>query len=115
VAMEIRLNLEILKQSGCEVTELRIMGGGSKSEKLVQLKSDAIGMPVTILDVSEAGCMGVAMLAKAFNDNVDVRSIATLWVKTAVKISPSNQEYYNNKFRQYKSLYLPLRSIYRSF
>ena len=65
VAFEIKLNLDILHQSGYEVKELRIIGGGAKSIKHVQLKADVIGMPITILDVSEAGCMGVAMLAKS--------------------------------------------------
>jgi len=114
VAMEIRLNIEILKQSGYEVSELRIIGGGSKSEKHVQLKSDVIGMPVTIPDVSEAGCMGVAMLAKAYNDRGDVKDIASQWIKPVKRITPSNKEYYNNKFRQYKSLYRSLRCIYNN-
>jgi xylulokinase len=66
VAFEIKLNLDILKQSGYEVKELRVIGGGARSQKHIQLKADVIGMPITILDVTEAGCMGVAMLAKAF-------------------------------------------------
>ena len=66
VAFEIKLNLDILKESGYEVKELRVIGGGARSRRHVQLKADVIGMPITILDVTEAGCMGVAMLAKAY-------------------------------------------------
>ena len=88
VAFEIKLNLDILKQSGYEVRELRIIGGGSKSMKHVQLKSDVTGMPITVLDVTEAGCMGVAMLAKAHNDKTDVKDIARKWVKPVAVVNP---------------------------
>jgi len=112
VAFEIRLNLDILKQSGYEVKELRIIGGGSKSRKHVQLKSDVIGMPITVLDVPEAGCMGVAMLAMAHNEKKDVRDIARQWVKPAGKVEPQLHSHYNLKFEQYRKLYHNLKSIY---
>ncbi|HOW40679.1 MAG TPA: FGGY-family carbohydrate kinase [Bacteroidales bacterium] len=114
VAMEVRLNLEILRQSGYQVDELRIIGGGSKSEKHVQLKADATGMPVTILDVTEAGCMGVAMLAKACNDKADVKDIAREWVRPVKRIIPSRQDYYTDKFNRYKNLYPALKTVYKN-
>ncbi len=114
IAMEVRLNLEILRQSGYQVNELRIIGGGSKSEKHVQLKADATGMPVTILDVTEAGCMGVAMLAKACNDKADVKDIAREWVRPVKRIIPSRQDYYKDKFNRYKNLYPALKTVYKN-
>jgi xylulokinase len=112
VAFEIKLNLEILKQSGYEVKELRIIGGGSKSLKHVQLKADVAGMPITILDVAEAGCMGVAMLAKAHNDKTDVKDIARKWVKPVSVVYPEKHSHYNTRFQQYRELYHMLRNIY---
>jgi xylulokinase len=112
VAFEIKLNLEILRQSGYEVKELRIIGGGARSLKHVQLKADVIGMPVTILDVSEAGCMGVAMLAKAFNEKIDFREISSQWVKPVARVEPKLNSHYNSKFEQYRNLYHSLKNIY---
>lgn len=112
VAYEIKLNLDILKQSGYEVNELRIIGGGARSLKHVQLKSDVIGMPVTILDVNEAGCMGVAMLAKAFYEKKNIRDITGQWVKPVSTVIPKLHDYYNSKFEQYKKLYHSLKIIY---
>lgn len=112
VAFEIKLNLVILKQSGYEVNELRIIGGGARSLKHVQLKSDVIGMPITILDVTEAGCMGVAILAKAFHEKIDVRAIASQWVKPVAKVEPKLHSHYNSKFEQYRKLYHSLKTIY---
>ncbi len=112
VAFEIKLNLEILKQSGYEVKELRIIGGGSKSLKHVQLKADVAGMPITVLDVAEAGCMGVAMLAKAHNDKTDVTDISRKWVKPVSVVYPEKHSHYNTKFQKYRELYHKLRIIY---
>ena len=112
VAFEIKLNLDILKQSGYDVKELRIIGGGARSLKHVQLKSDVIGMPVTILDVNEAGCMGVAMLAKAYHEKNNVVDITRQWVKQVLKVEPKLQSHYNTQFEQYKKLYHSLKSIY---
>jgi len=112
VAFEIKLNLDILKQSGYEVKELRIIGGGARSMKHVQLKSDVIGMPITILDVNEAGCMGVAMLAKAYHEKMKVVDITRQWVKPVSMVLPKLHDHYNSKFDQYKKLYHSLKSIY---
>ena len=105
VAFEIKLNLDILKQSGYEVKELRVIGGGARSLKHIQLKADVIGMPITILDVTEAGCMGVAMLAKAAHKMQDVSDIAKNWVKPVSVVLPENQDFYNAKFELYRNLY----------
>jgi len=112
VAFEIKLNLDILKQSGYEVKELRIIGGGARSLKHVQLKSDVIGMPITIPDVTEAGCMGVAMLAKSFYERKNIRDITGQWVKPVSKVMPKLHSHYNTKFEQYRKLYQSLKTIY---
>jgi xylulokinase len=112
VAFEIKLNLEILRESGYEVSELRIIGGGSRSPKHVQLKADVIGMPVTILDVTEAGCMGVAMLAKAHATGDKAAKIASEWVKPVSKTMPVRADFYDEKFRLYKQLYPELKRLY---
>ena len=112
VAFEIKLNLDILNKSGYEVKELRIIGGGARSLKHVQLKSDVIGMPITILDVNEAGCMGAAMLAKACHEKINVLDITRQWVKPVLKVKPKLQAHYNTKFEHYKKLYHSLKSIY---
>jgi len=111
VAFEIKLNLDILEKSGYEVNELRVIGGGARSQRLIQLKADVIGKPITILDVTEAGCMGVAILAKAFYSSQNVGDITKRWVKPISKVEPKLQDYYNTKFNLYKKLYPTLKKI----
>jgi len=111
VAFEIKLNLDILEKSGYVVNELRVIGGGARSQRLVQLKADVIGKPITILDVTEAGCIGVAMLAKAFYTLQNISEIAKRWVKPLSKVEPKFHDYYNEKFNLYKKLYPALLAI----
>jgi len=112
VALEVRLNLDILKESGNEVKELRIIGGGARSLKHVQLKADVTGMPVTVLDVSEAGCMGVAMLAMSATTGQPVGEISKKWVKPVTKVFPQNKDHYAQQFEKYKKLYPLIKTLY---
>ena len=67
---------------------------------------------MTVLDVTEAGCLGVAILAKAHATGEKVGEISTRWVKPLSKTMPSGTDFYNEKFRSYKQLYPSLKKFY---
>jgi len=112
VACEMRLNLEILEESGCRVNELRVTGGGSNSTTWNQLKADITGKPVTVLHITEAGCMGAAMLAKAAHTKINVAIIADEWVKPVTKLYPEKKKEYDQKYTLYKKLYPMLKNTF---
>lgn len=107
VAFEMRLNLDILERSGCSINELRAVGGGARSKPWMQIKSDVLGKPITILDVSEAGCLGVAMLACAADTERNIREIAESWVKPVDTCTPDANlsAQYRERFETYRELY----------
>jgi xylulokinase len=111
IAFEMRLNLELLNQSGYTVKELRIIGGGARSPKHVQLKADVIGMPITRVDVTEAGCLGAAMLVKALYSKREVREMAREWVKPLSTVEPMKGDHYDRKFQIYMDLYPALKGL----
>ena len=111
VALEMRLNLEILRGSGCEIRELRAIGGGAKSAFWTQLKADVLGCPITPLNVSEAGCLGVAMLACAATTGQPLGDLARRWVKPQATVSPRAAGGYDAQFARYRELYGALRRI----
>lgn len=111
VAYEMRLNLDLLDQSGCKVTELRAIGGGAKSALWTQLKADVIGKPIMALNVTEAGCLGVALLACAADTEMSVNQLATQWVKPAARFDPRHTEWYAERFDIYRRLYPTLKTI----
>jgi xylulokinase len=113
VAFEMRLNLEILEKSGHKINELRAIGGGAKSEIWTQLKADVTGKKITTLNVTEAGCLGVAMLACAANSGKSVNELAANWVKPLTVVYPQdeNKKLYDERFNIYRNLYNIVKEI----
>ncbi len=116
VAMEMRLNFEILHESGLDISQLRAIGGGAKSETLVQLKANVLNRPIVTLEVTEAGCLGAAMLACAARTGVSPRILANQWVKTSHTIEPDARRaaVYNDRFNKYRELYPAIRDYWNS-
>ena len=63
VSYEIKLSLDAMEAAGIAVRELRAFGGGARSPLWLQAKADIYGKPVLAMDVAEAPCLGVAILA----------------------------------------------------
>lgn len=114
VAMEMRLNLQILEQAGCPLQELRAIGGGARCAAWNQLKADVLGKPLIKLEISEAGCLGAAILACSADTGRTVRDIAADWVKMAecYQPDPHRAAYYNEQFDRYRGLRSAIRPFY---
>jgi xylulokinase len=105
---EIRLNLELLKKAGIDITSIRAFGGGAKSSAWMQIKTDILNVPITSLAVTEAGCLGAAMLAgKSCGEITSLADYSKLWVKPIRVYEPSakNVEQYKERFEIYSKLY----------
>jgi xylulokinase len=63
VSYEVKLSVDAMEAAGIAVRELRAFGGGAKSPLWLQTKADIFGKPVCAVAVSEAPCLGVAILA----------------------------------------------------
>ena len=63
ICLDLRQSLEIARESGLAITEMRTGGGGARSELWSQIKTDVYGIPVSTLRHEEAGILGAAMLA----------------------------------------------------
>jgi xylulokinase len=106
VAFEMRLNLEILEQSGCPLNELRSIGGGARSAAWNQLKAEVLGKPLTRLEISEASCLGAAILACAADTGRSVTEISGEWIKPGARFEPesANARWYDERFANYRAL-----------
>jgi xylulokinase len=113
VALEMRLNLELLEQSGYRINEMRVIGGGAKSRVWTQLKADIIGKRMITIGETEAGCLGVAMLACSADKNIPVRTLAEEWVQPVSEILPRDEYFrtYTRKFEYYRELYPKIKNI----
>lgn len=114
VAFEMKLNLDILNRSGIPVRELVATGGGAKSRKWLQLRADVLDTPISVAEVTEAGCMGVAMLAKSADTGENVSQIAREWVGVSdvVEPNPEHAKVYAERFQDYLRVYTAIKSLY---
>jgi xylulokinase len=113
VALEMRLNLEILGRSGISIGELRAIGGGAKSRAWVQLKADVLNKPITTVQVTEAACFAGAMFACSARTGEPAASVAKRWVKTGsvLEPNPENAAAYDEKFASYVKLYPAVKAL----
>jgi xylulokinase len=116
ITYEMKWNLSILAASGFELSELRAVGGGSRSPVWMQIKADILGLPLTVMQVSEATCAGAAILAGAGMRLFEPREVAALWAKPARTFLP-RPEYrrgYEDRFAIYQEAYRALGSARRA-
>ncbi len=108
VAYLLRDNVEALRAMGAEISEIRSLGGASRSALWLQIKADVLNLPVTVTECQEATSLGAAMLgAAACGDFADSSAAAAQMVKVAARVEPSSKEnidIYQKSFEQYRKL-----------
>lgn len=110
---------DILERSqaatGLVATELRLSGGPSRSAYWGQLKADVTGLPTLAMVVTDAGCLGAAILgalgAGAFSHLAEA---ASAMVHPAITYEPqsSMKRLYDERFVQWQRIYPALRTLY---
>ena len=63
LTLELRTNLDLLRAAGVEIAELYAVGGGARSALWLQLKADICTVPLRVPAVTDAACLGAALLA----------------------------------------------------
>jgi xylulokinase len=117
ISYETKLNIELLRNAGIELNELRAFGGGTNSAKWMQIKADVFGMPITTVSVSEAGCIGAAMLAaKGCGDITSIGECSRQWIKQGRIYDPDAKKaaVYRERFEKYRGLYWKMKEIFKN-
>jgi xylulokinase len=108
ITYEMRLNLELLREAGVTIRELRAIGGGAKSPFWLQLKADIFGMPVARLNVTECACLGAALLAGTAAgryNSVAEAAQSVVSVEQVYEPRPEKEAAYRDKYAIYRDLY----------
>jgi xylulokinase len=115
LTFELRINLDLLRESEIAIKELRAVGGGARSPLWLQLKADVCRIPLRVPQVTEAACLGAAMLAGvACGVYVDAREAASRTVHLGQQIAPDERSVaaYEERFKMYAGLYPALKSLH---
>jgi xylulokinase len=107
ITFEMRWNLWLLSQSGLEMKELRAVGGGARSRRWLEIKADILGVPICVMAVTEATCMGAAILAGAGMGLFSPADAAARWARPGFTCEPRPEfaPAYAERFEIYKDLY----------
>jgi xylulokinase len=115
VALEMKLNLELMEQSGMTIDSFIATGGGTRNKRWTQLKADVLNKSIVTRNMKEAGCYGAAMLAASAFTGQPVESlIGKNHIDTEIIIpNPVKSRSYDEKFKQYKQLYPVLKQFWK--
>lgn len=114
LTFELRLNLDILRDGGIVIDELRAIGGGAKSALWLQLKADITGIPVAVPRITEAAGMGAAILggvAAGIFENATEAINEHLTIEKIYLPEKENQALFNKRYEIYKELYPAVKKI----
>ena len=105
LAIALKRMLECEEKLGATMTEIRSLGGGSKSKAWCQIKADILGMPVKVINNSESTpCMGCAILAGVANgmwNSIDEATEKFITIKETYYPNPENKETYEKVYKKY--------------
>ena len=106
------------KSLGVPVDEIRVSGGGAKSEFWRQLQADIYGQPVSTINAAEGPAYGVALLAAvgtgAF-ESVEEACAATIHTVRTTRQDASACQQYAEHYATFATLYPALAPHFAKF
>jgi len=114
VTFSLRDSVEIMRELGREVTEIRAIGGGAKSPFWRQIQADVFGADVLTLEIDEGPAFGAALLAMVGAGRFgSVAEAADTTVRTKERTSPgAARTRYEEAYAFYRSLYPAFKERY---
>ena len=116
VSFGLRDSLELIKERGVKIEEVRLIGGGAKSELWQQITADIFDETISILNVEQGPAFGAAIIAGVgagvFSDFESIVEELVDVVKTVDPIA-ENVEKYNKNYQTYQKLYGDLKDRFK--
>ena len=116
VTFALKDSLELIKDKGVKIKEIRAIGGGAKSGVWQQILADILGEEINLLNVEEGPAFGAALIAGV---GVGVYGSFADAVNRIIKVEKTiipgiqNAERYNQYYQLYKKLYYSLKENFK--
>jgi len=114
VAYSLRDSLEIFKELGIPVEQIRASGGGSRSFLWRQIQADIYGKELVTLRTSEGSALGAALLAGVgakIYASVEESAQEAIQVKESMAPKPNQVATYERYYQVYRSLYPAVQEL----
>ena len=117
VTYAMRDSLEIIHSMGVPVRQIRVSGGGAKSELWRQLQADVFGQNVVTINAEQGPAYGVALLAAvgagAYR-NIEEACTATIKIREKTTRKAKSSAAYNQRFPLFQQLYHSLKKDFKA-
>jgi xylulokinase len=114
VAFSLRDSLEIFKELGIPVEEIRSSGGGSRNFTWREIQADIFGKELVILRESEGSAYGAAMLAGVgakIYSSVEDSARQAIQVRERMTPKTKHVEIYDRQYEVYRNLYPAVQKL----
>jgi len=115
IACIVRRNIDILEELRIPVNEIRVLGGGARSDIWNQIKADITRKTILRTENEEAACLGAAILAgkaAGIYDSVKDASKNMVKIKKVFEPKKENIEIYRYTYKKYVKLYDDLCGLF---
>ena len=116
ICFEMQHNVQLLSKCGIILDTVTAVGGGVRSELMMQIKADVMSREISILATPESGTVALALLcARAMGDVDDLAAAARSAAKTVRTYvpNPALADRYASLMERYCRIYPAVRTIYR--
>ncbi|MGD2175196.1 MAG: xylulokinase, partial [Candidatus Brocadiaceae bacterium] len=110
-------SLEIMRGLGIEVSQIRLSGGGARSQFWRQLQADIYDNPVCTINASEGPAYGVALLAGVGTgvwDSVPEACTQAINLTSRYEVNEEDARIYRRFYPLFQSLYASLKGDFAS-
>jgi xylulokinase len=115
ITFETKLILTSMEKAGISIDQLRVTGGGAKSDFWLQLKADMTGKKVVVTEVTEASSLGTALLigtGLGLYGSLEDAVNKTVHLKSEFKPDPRKTQVYDRLFQIYQTLYPNVEKVF---
>jgi xylulokinase len=112
-----RDSLELIREMGVEIREIRVSGGGSRNPIWKQIQADIYGQDVHTINASEGPAFGVALLAQVGTGafaSVPEACDATIRLVERTAVDPAAHAFYDRGYAIFRQLYDDLGNSFRA-
>ncbi|MDF2524494.1 MAG: xylB, partial [Clostridiales bacterium] len=116
VVYSLRDCLEVIKEMGVDISEVRASGGGGKSSLWRQMQADTFGLNINTINSSEGPALGAALLAgvgAGVYSSVVEACDAVIKVRTTETANLEIHKRYTKFYNIYKQLYYSIKKDFK--
>ena len=110
--------LETLADRDIPILELRGVGGGTRSERLLELKATVLNRPIRTLKNPEAALLGAGILAQAATGkfaSIEQACRECVFIDRTIEPRRDAVEVYTAAFERFRQIHGTLRSYYHNW